>query len=503
MEYPQAVVAILMLCVCVLLGIPVWWNTTKVYRASLPHSQIEELSRADIQMSIKINVYSDTESSAQVREHLEKTKLYQFKIQTITEKLEQSIDNNNSLGLLCSKLDFNLSNQLIINLLLLKDWTEESLYQCDPTDLTYIITSKSNDFTKLLSPLISSILPLNIREAKNTASSNTMRNSLPLSSSYNIVFTLAIAEPNNASPKWDIENSIKQQLDPLLEKQLSFLGPFHVSSQVLYYTDIGIEPRKFAEGNQTYHFFSKSKIPLIINPLESRLNTYTSIESGLNFIIYMPPVKHTPLYFKTKKTSTKLSTSFHSPRWGGIQVYNTPIDKTDSVGYISTAKFMETFVMQFQLLNGLDANANAKLFPKNEKSLLTKGMQTRVMISRVFENLKTSISTLSSLSKLLDNIANIVIRDDIKDLIDVSVMNIELTIEHLNNGDLVSAVIASKIAFSNSEKAFFDQSLLTLLYFPDDQKYAIYVPLFLPISLPIILSFFGAVKFFRKKDKVE
>ena len=503
MEYPQAVVAILMLCVCVLLGIPVWWNTTKVYRASLPHSQIEELSLTDIRLSAKINVYSDPELSIQVKEHLEKFNLYDFEIQTITNKLDQSIDKNDNIELLCSKLHFESINKLIINLLLLENQEADFLYFCNSTGLSYIAASKTNNFSKLLLPLFSSILPLNIEESKITTSSNTKRNSLPLSSAYNIVFTLAIAEPNSSPPKWDIENSIKQQLNPLLEKQLGFLGPFHISSQVLYYTNIGIEPRKFEEGNQTYHFFSKSKIPLIINPLESRLNTYTSIESGLNFIIYIPPVKYTPLYFKTKKTSSKLSTAFHSPRWGGIQVFNPLLGKTGVIIDISTKKFMETFVMQFQLLNGLDANANAKLFPKNEKSTLTKGMQTRVLISHVFKNLKTSISTLSSLSKLLDNIANIVIRDDIKELIDISVLNIELTIGHLKTGDIQSAAMTSKIAFTNSEKAFFDQSLLALLYFPDDQKYAIYVPLFLPISLPIIISFIGAIKFFRKKDKVE
>ena len=497
MEYPQAVVALLMLCVCVLLGIPVWWNTTKVYRAPLPHSHIEELNRTDVRLSIEINIFGDIKSSSQVEEYLRKNSFYEFNFQITTENLDQSVDNN--LESLCSKLGtFEESDRLSFNLLLLNSQDKEFLYYCEAGGLGFIIASKSNDFSRVLESLFSSILPLNKEEAKP---SDSIGDSLPLSSAYNIVFTLAIAEPNGDPSKWDIEKSIKQQLDPLLEK-LNFLGPFHVSSQVLYYTDIGIEPRKFAEGNQSYHFFSKSKIPLIINPLESRLNTYTSIDAGLNFIIYIPPVKYTPLYIKTKKASTKLNTAFHSPRWGGIQIYNPPFENVSAVT-VPTENFMDVFMMQFQLLNGLDAISNAKLFPKNEKAPLTKGMQTRVMISKIFGNLKTSISTLSSLSKLLDNIANIVIRDDIKDLIDVAVLNIELTFGHLQEGKIENAMATSKIAFSNSEKAFYDQSLLALLYFPDDQKYAIYVPLFLPISLPIFLSFFTAVKFFRKKNKVE
>ena len=118
---------------------------------------------------------------------------------------------------------------------------------------------------------------------------------------------------------------------------------------------------------------------------------------------------------------------------------------------------------------------------------------------KVFEHLRTSVSTLSSLSKLLDEIENIVIRDEINELIETSVSNIDQAFQSINLGDIESAMRYSKVAFECSEKAFHDWSLLALLYFPDDQKYAIYVPLFLPISLPLFLSFFNAVKFLRQK----
>ena len=495
MEHSQATVAVLMLCICVLLGIPVWWNTTKVYRASLPHTKIDDLSHTDIKLSIRVNIFGDIDSADQVKDVLEmKQSLYVFEFIRSERFFNKS---GNDAKQACSMLvAFAKDDQLSINLLLLGNQKEDFLYYCEP-ELSFIVSSKTKQFSGPLSSLFSSFLPKN--ENKVSQRNVNIGKSLPLSSGYNLVFTLAIAEPNGDLPTWDIENSINHQLNPFLER-LNFLGPFHVSSQVLYYTDVGIEPNGFSDGNSSYHFYSKSKIPLIINPLESRLNTYTSVDSGLNFIIYVPPTRYTPLYIKTKKTSTKLNTAFHSPRWGGIQIYNpTDVMSLD----VSTEAFMETFMMQFQLLNGLDATETAKLFPKNKKLLLTKSMETRILISKVFENLKTSISTLSSLSKLLDNIANIVIRDDIKDLIDVAVVNIESSIRYLAEGKINRAMDTSKIAFSNSEKAFFDQSLLALLYFPDDQKYAIYVPLFLPISLPILLSFFSAVKYFRKKEKLD
>lgn len=68
-------------------------------------------------------------------------------------------------------------------------------------------------------------------------------------------------------------------------------------------------------------------------------------------------------------------------------------------------------------------------------------------------------------------------------------------------GHLHSAFQASKEAVTSSERAFFDPSLLHLLYFPDDQKFAIYVPLFLPVAVPILLSLAKIVRETRQRKK--
>lgn len=39
-----------------------------------------------------------------------------------------------------------------------------------------------------------------------------------------------------------------------------------------------------------------------------------------------------------------------------------------------------------------------------------------------------------------------------------------------------------------AEKAFFDDKMVSKLYFPDEHKYAIYTPLFGPLALPLVLA---------------
>lgn len=71
----------------------------------------------------------------------------------------------------------------------------------------------------------------------------------------------------------------------------------------------------------------------------------------------------------------------------------------------------------------------------------------------------------------------------------------------LSLGHLDSAFQASKAAATSSERAFFDPSLLHLLYFPDDQKFAIYIPLFLPMAVPILLSLMKMVWERKQRQK--
>ena len=38
--------------VCVIIGLPLWWKTTEVYRVSLPYSDIEELAKVKVDNNI-------------------------------------------------------------------------------------------------------------------------------------------------------------------------------------------------------------------------------------------------------------------------------------------------------------------------------------------------------------------------------------------------------------------------------------------------------------------
>lgn len=82
-----------------------------------------------------------------------------------------------------------------------------------------------------------------------------------------------------------------------------------------------------------------------------------------------------------------------------------------------------------------------------------------------------------------------------------AVASVQSAVTKLSLGHLHAAFQASKEAVTSSERAFFDPSLLHLLYFPDDQKFAIYIPLFLPMAVPILLSLAKIVRETRQRKK--
>ena len=114
-----------------------------------------------------------------------------------------------------------------------------------------------------------------------------------------------------------------------------------------------------------------------------------------------------------------------------------------------------------------------------------------------------SRSTLTSLSHLLSQIPNIVISDEIGSRVETSLKRIESSQNWLSLGDLSKSYEDSVEALVLAENAFFDKSLLELLYFPDDQKYAIYIPYFLPVGFPVLLSLKSLIKFVKESRKAK
>lgn len=317
-----------------------------------------------------------------------------------------------------------------------------------------------------------------------------------------VSFTLLNSDPDSVLAEWDIEAAVQKYLDPFL---LNFPHlDITVDSQVLHYSSLQINPKKDGKIFSLHY----DDLPHMINPIEGKLGSHISLYPSLNFVVYVPSMKHSPIYMKNKDGELSSSNAFLSPQWGGIMIYNLPPTTTTNNTKpqkitVEMKPIMNVFLSQLKLLLGMmPVNLpNGIEVRIADDAGVTKWEQESLMRLKTMEYLATSTITLTSLAQLLGKISNMVINDHIQQQVEQALGAIRQSTTALQDGNVTAAVFAAKSALRSSEEAFFDPSILELLYFPDDQKYAIYIPLFLPISLPVLLSLREAVRWYRGHDK--
>uniref|UniRef100_A0A673A734 Phosphatidylinositol glycan anchor biosynthesis, class S n=2 Tax=Sphaeramia orbicularis TaxID=375764 RepID=A0A673A734_9TELE len=504
--------------VVIIIGVPLWWRTTETYRAWLPVSQIQELANLELQLSADVEVV--------------------FARGTVTPEQQKKIpltlsqDDDEITGLKSLYLTDSLSAEADLSLHMLSESPCGSLVvyvvpestSLLPEDVEVYIGQRRTALLRIgtqmrvgrtldqlldhLEPRIKKLLQLmsfshtditaalsdrvRLSPGNKESIADSMR-AFKSSPGYEITFSLLNPDPKSHRLHWDIEGAVQTFIQPLLTK-LEPLANFSIDSQILYYAMLGVNPR-FDNSHNAYTLNADS-LAHVINPVEARLGSNAASSNPvLNFLLYVPDANHSPLYIQDRKKQQVPSNAFHSPRWGGIMVYNVNSFYGPDVAFpvdinINMAKVMGVFLAQLRLLLGVQSSTPPPGFlvaPCGSSGLADWELD-RLMWSRSVENIATATTTITSLAQLLDQIGNIVINDNIAQQVSSAVTSLQLAVAELESGNLGFALQYSKEAILASERAFFDPSLLHLLYFPDDQKFAIYIPLFLPMCVPILLS---------------
>ncbi|XP_048221483.1 GPI transamidase component PIG-S [Perognathus longimembris pacificus] len=536
--------ALFFAAVAIPLGLPLWWKTTETYRAPLPYSEISGLNALQLRLKVPVTVVftrdsvplDDQEKLPFTVVHEREIPLkYKMKIKCRFQKAYRRA------------LDYEEEVLSLSNVHEAKAMLAEPQEQAEGSLTVYVISENSSllpqDMMSYIGPERTAVIrgimhpeAFNIigRRVIQVAQAMSLTedvlaaaladhlpenkwnsdNRRPLKSSlgYEITFSLLNPDPKSHDVYWDIEGAVQRYVRPFLNA-LSAVGNFSVDSQILYYAVLGVNPR-FDPASSSYYLGIHS-LPHVINPVESRLgSSAASLYPVLNFLLYVPELVHSPLYIQNKNGDPMPTNAFHSPRWGGIMVYNVDPQTYNASELpvrveVDMVQVMEVFLAQLRLLFGI---SQPKVPPKCLLSeLKSEGLMTweldRLLWARSVENLATATTTLTSLAQLLGKISNIVIKDDVASEVYKAVAAVQKAAEELASGHLSSAFVASQEAVTSSERAFFDPSLLHLLYFPDDQKFAIYIPLFLPMAVPILLSlvkiFLETRKSWKKPEKTD
>ncbi|XP_062867533.1 GPI transamidase component PIG-S [Trichomycterus rosablanca] len=538
--------ALAIAAVVIVIGVPLWWKTTETYRAWLPISQINDLDSLQLQLSVDVEVvfsrgtlspeqqkrvpFSQTrESEHQVDAKTGLRYRYETKYRTATIMEEDALNqptakeadlslhtlSESACGSVVVYVIPETSTLLPADVKVYVGQWRTALLRAAPfppdaslkkvlsvlePEVKQVVETTSFNHQDILAALSDRI---RIRKLSKENLADSMR-AIKSSPGYEITFSLLNPDPKSHNLHWDIEGAVQNYIQPLLNR-LTPIANFSVDSQILYYAVLGVNPR--FDNSVSAYTLNADSLAHVINPVEARLGSNAASSNPvLNFLLYVPDAHRSPLFIRDHSKREVPSNAFHSPRWGGIMVYNVndmygpeaqfPVDIN-----INMAKVMGVFLAQLRLLLGVQRTQPPPGFILQSAGSagLTDWELDRLLWSRSVENVATACTTITSLTQLIDQIGNIVINDNIAQQVSSAVIALQAAMAELEAGNLAFALQYSREAILASERAFFDPSLLHLLYFPDDQKFAIYIPLFLPMCVPIVLSLLKIVKEIKQK----
>lgn len=299
--------------------------------------------------------------------------------------------------------------------------------------------------------------------------------SLKYAPTYHI--TISLFTPTSIPSLWDIESAIEEYLAPLLN---SFtISNFTVDTQVQLYATFSPSVQQ-PEFDDDLHAWTLRTEDLsgFINAAEWPLSPSIGAGPTLNFVLYVPDAKMAPLMVKESH-----ATSWLIPQWGGVTILNPQKLELGSQQSLQslTKDAIRPALLTFshQLLSLLGAPDAPPSFSLQLQTL------TRV---RAASLLFSASSTMGSLARLTVALPSIAIPENVAVAVDRTLSHLRDSCSSLRDGRFNEALQHARIAEAEAERGFFDKSMVGQVYFPDEHKVAVYLPLLGPIGVPLVMS---------------
>ncbi|KAF8427447.1 phosphatidylinositol-glycan biosynthesis class S protein [Tirmania nivea] len=304
------------------------------------------------------------------------------------------------------------------------------------------------------------------------------------SSRYHITFSLFTASAIPSS--WDIIPAIETYLTPLLAA-LSPISNFTVESQVQFYASFSPTIRPLRNEELNAWALTKDDLSNFINSAEWPL-TSVKCDPTINFIIYIPDRSFSPLIIPE---STGGGNAWLLPQWGGVAILNP---KTEVEGNATVVHDPPTHLTLDDLKPSLDIFATqllALLGTPSASSSVSSSLPIRIdslTRQRTAETLLSASTTLGSLARLVHALPSIAIPTTVSTSVSKTITALERSCAELKRGRFNRALKEGRVAAEEAEKAFFERTMVALVYFPDEHKVAVYLPLLGPVGVPLMMG---------------
>ena len=306
--------------------------------------------------------------------------------------------------------------------------------------------------------------------------SNRMTRSLRYAPTYHI--TISLFTPSSSPSTWEIEAALEEYFEPLLDS-MAEISNFTIDTQVQLHATFSTSvqhPEYDAVGDAWT--LREEDLSGFINAAEWPLSPSIGAGPTLNFVLYVPQASNIPLVVDGSK-----ATSWLIPQWGGVAILNPSKSATSNISIpaVLSKEAIQPALMTFshQLLSFIGAPETPISLPLQLRTL------TRI---RAASLLQSASSTMGSLARLTVALPSIAIPRTVSGAVDDTIHHLRETCDNLKNGAFKQALRNARVAEAEAEKGFFEKSMVGQVYFPDEHKVAVYLPLLGPVAVPLIMS---------------
>ena len=306
--------------------------------------------------------------------------------------------------------------------------------------------------------------------------SSRMTRSLKYAPTYHI--TLSLFTPSSTPSNWEIKAALEEYFEPLLDS-ISEISNFTVDTQVQLYATLSTSVQQPEyDANVGAWTLREEDLSGFINAAEWPLSPSIGAGPTLNFVLYVPQKSNVPLVVQGSQAASWLI-----PQWGGVTILNPSQSASESMSSptVLSKEAIQPALMTFshQLLSFLGAPETPASLPLQLRTL------TRI---RAASLLRSASSTMGSLARLTVALPSIAIPETVSGAVDKTLFHLRRSCDSLRNGEFTEALRNARVAEVEAEKGFFEKSMVGQVYFPDEHKVAVYLPLLGPVAVPLIMS---------------
>ncbi|KAG0643616.1 phosphatidylinositol-glycan biosynthesis class S protein [Tuber brumale] len=494
--------------VVITVGLPLWWITTAIYRAPLPLKEMQSWAdgracRAEFPLLIDVEAPTlpDPENLLKTVQHaLDDANDFsahhlRLRLSTNSSQVEDGEEESVAATLRLSQGAAGSPHSYVLSP---SSRAIDLLYSpsYNPTSLSAFVASTLQEIfaeeQQMISYLLASSAPapspspssgggnggngVKVVNKVNTAEvAGKMSRIVKYSPMYHLTFSLFTAAGDPSS--WEIEEAVSEYLQPLLDA-LGGISGFTVDSQIQFYASLSSSvvptwvPEEEEEGASGKYTLKKEDLSSFINSAEWPLVSITSYPT-INFIIYIPATDQSPLMIPTSSTN-----AFLLPQWGGVMIHNPPAE-SDNTHLTKEALKPALDIFATQLLSLLGAPTHPASLPIRLDSLTRQ---------RSAELLVSASSTLGSLYRLTLALPSISIPSSVSTSVSSTLSSLTAACQELRHGRFGGALEEGRNAEEQAEKAFFEKSMVGQVYFPEEHKVAVYLPLMGPVGAPLLMA---------------